>query len=127
MTALPRSALPFALAAVLAAGCKESQEDADFRRQLAAELRAPEVRLLTENGATLVVTLVNPPPDVGADDARRQTCRRVAEFVRDHYRGYRYLQRVRVAFATRREGSSVTTTVSPFGCTIDATRLGRGP
>jgi hypothetical protein len=51
----------------------------------------------------LRVTFLDSPFAERVDAERRKTARKVAEYVRDHYLGYKGLDKVTVLFATRKE------------------------
>ncbi len=124
LRALPRLALAAALTA-LASGCGDLRDEADLQRQVAAEFRTPDTNVGLGKGATLTVTLYNSPLASPPAAARPETCRRVAEFVRDHFRGYDRLRAVQVAFGTRRAGVRVTSSTS--ACRFNTTDLGPAP
>lgn len=101
-----RLAIPlFALAAVLlAAGCGDIADLMRLSSGLTKEF-GPASLNQTDDGH-LTVSLTNSPP--AADE--EQTARRVAEYVRDHYRSYGTLVDVTVDFQTHRQ-------VGPVGYT----------
>jgi hypothetical protein len=121
-----RSALAAVLAVAPAVGCGRVQDAvrdaADFQRELAAEFRTPDTNVTLTNGTVLTVTLHNSPIANPPSAAGRETCRRVAEFVRDHYRGYENLRAVQVAFGARRGAVAVTS--SEPACRFDTKELG---
>jgi hypothetical protein len=85
-------------AALLSAACEGFPETAALRRELVEEFRDPDLFIVSATDGTLTVTLRNPFPGI----EEQVTCRRIAEFVRDHFAGYGKLNSVRVAFATPR-------------------------
>ncbi len=95
---------------VSAVGCENLQDILNLQRALAGEFNSPAVNVNVSNGTDLTVTFQNSPIASLPDSVRKATCRRVAEFVRDHYSSYSKLQVIRVGFATRRSFGPVTTT-----------------
>jgi hypothetical protein len=98
---ISRLAVPlFALTAVLlAAGCGDFTDLVQLSSGLKKDFGQASVNLT--NGSHLTVTFTNPPPAAASSEA--QTARRVAEYVRDHYRKYGALEDVTVAFETHRQ------------------------
>jgi hypothetical protein len=102
------------------AGCEGFNQMAALRPQLVQEFHAPDAVLALAMDRDLTVTLRNPFPDI----EEQATCRRVAEFVRDHFLGYGDLNTVRVAFATQRTVVGMRMTKTRIVCSFTREELG---
>jgi hypothetical protein len=92
-----------------------------LRRELIEEFHASDVVLVRATDRSLTVTLQKPFPY----DEEQQTCRRIAEFVRDHYEDYSDLSTVRVGFATRRSVAGVDVSRTKTLCSFTRGELGK--
>jgi hypothetical protein len=131
MTSLPSRIGPPALIAAfvtsLGVACMDMRDELELQRALAAEFGTPETGINLANGTVLTVTLQNSPLADASGEDRRQICRRVAEYVRDHYRGYAALRTVQVTFASQRRAGPVAITSTDPPCAFSTSDLGAAP
>lgn len=124
MTGLNWRSILILSAAVASISCESFQGMGTLRRELVEEFQSPDVVLVRASNGSLTVTLQNPFPDLD----ERATCRRIAEFVRDHFDEYRTLRTVRVGFATRhRVVAGIEVTRTRTVCSFTRGELGEPP
>jgi hypothetical protein len=114
----------------LAVACMDMRDERgelELLRRLAAEFGTPETSINLANGTVLTVTLQNSPLADASGEDRRQICRRVADYVRDHYRGYAALRTVQVTFASRRSAGPLAVTTTDPPCAFSTSELGPAP
>jgi hypothetical protein len=105
-------------------GCEGFKELLTLQQELARTFQTPELRVnLNQSSKTLTVALVNSP--LSADWVQEQaTCRKVAEFVRDHYTRYTTLRVVQVSFASQVGAAGFSFTRSRTPCQFTHEELG---
>src|SRR5512141_1619280 len=98
------------------AGCEGMKGLLALRNGLAETFRTPGVGVNLLTSGTLIVTLQNSPLDGQDGDGERETCRAVAEYVRDHFASYATLRTVQVVFARQRGIGGLSMTQSRTAC-----------
>ena len=119
--------IAISLVALIMTGCRDLQALRALQQGLATEFNAPELRVNIYNGTTLTVVLQRanvPASDTSNGLEQQATCRRVAEFVRDHYAGYGRLNQVNVTYDVRTLYGPVHMTRSQTPCTFRTAELG---
>ena len=102
---------------VLLTGCagQDSQAAVDLiplQVQLVSEYRGSAIAVALQDGNTLSATVAGDSDWSLAGAQRAEQARQIAEFVRGHYRSIGRMDRVRVAFEIRHDGSVVDTSAS---------------
>jgi hypothetical protein len=87
-----------ALVLLAAAGCADLAALTALQRGLAQRFKEPAISIHISNHEYLTVLFVNSKVASLPDSARAVLAREVAEYVRDHYRGYASLSTVAVGF-----------------------------
>ena len=96
------------------AACRQLQDASRLSREISAALNEPEVKVQLDTHQSLTVTLTNSPVADRPETEWNAHCRRVAEFVRDHYVDYAKLQRIQVVFGTQWRWDAEVTSSSMF-------------
>jgi hypothetical protein len=124
---ITRCARGLAILALLTtlSGCQEMKSLLALQQGLVAEFHTRAVQVNVNNGTTLTVTFQNSPIAQLDDSAQVDTCREVAEYVRDHYSGYAQLERINVGFAQVRQVGPLTMTNGRTPCTFRPAELGQ--
>ena len=87
--------------ALVVPACRK--EDGGFSEALNNTYGPAFVGSTTADATALEVTFLEPAFAQRADAERRATARKVAEYVRDHYPRYKMLDKVIIAFPTKKE------------------------
>ena len=107
------------------AGCEGLKELLELQQELARAFQTPELRInFARNSGTLTVALVNSPLAGNEGDGEQATCRKVAEFVRDHYGRYDTVRVVQVGFASQVAVAGASFTRSRIPCRFTHEELG---
>lgn len=101
---LRRIWLPLLVLALVVPACRK--DDGGFSEALNDRYGPAFVGSTTADATTLEVTFLASPFAERADAERRAAARKVAEYVRDHYPGYKALDKVIIAFPTKKELSA---------------------
>jgi hypothetical protein len=105
-------------------GCEGMKDLFRLQSELAEAFRTPELTVNLHTSGTLTVTLQNSPLDGKDSDEEQATCRKVAEFVRDHYGHYATVRVVQVGFASRWEVAAASFTRGRVPCRFTHEDLG---
>lgn len=98
-----------------------------LQTRLAREFNTPATSVNIMNGVVLTVVLQDAEAASLPDSDRTAFARRVAEFVRDHYRGYARLHTVNVGFATAERTGPRATTATETPYSFATAELGPAP
>ncbi|HEU5170612.1 MAG TPA: hypothetical protein VFU46_08735 [Gemmatimonadales bacterium] len=119
------SLLLVAALATASAACEGMKGLLALQQGLAAEFDTRAVAVNVVNGTSLIVTFTNSRLGELETTEQAAACRRVAEYVRDHYPGYDRLDVISVAFADQRRVGPVSMTKSRMPCSLRTSDLGR--
>jgi len=106
MTPTRRRLLPV-LALLLVLGACMGKDEQALEQELSRDHGPAVLGFPTEDHKTLRVVFPSSPVVERADSARRTFARKVAAHVRDRYPGYKALDKVIIAFPTRKEMAAV--------------------
>lgn len=116
--------LPIAVANLTACGAGDL---VSLRRDLATAFAAPNVSVSVFDGTTMTVLFESAPQRELPPDQQGEFCRKVASFVRDHYRGYEQLERVHIGFVVRQAQGARQVTKRELACAFATADLGPPP